>query len=184
MDYIEQDIKSLNKEIERELTERSDTAESDLKLWREEGSRRAVIVLKAASGGDYDLNKLRPVAIALELLAAGVRKHFGAGRPAAAYGQPAANIALVTADSFYARALALVVSLHDDKLVKILCQALASVSEAYAYPDAPDRADRLAAFNVAAYRMGRMLSGNNLAAGEVPDELSKEIENAVFPYPS
>ncbi|MFA5867888.1 MAG: hypothetical protein WC891_08020 [Actinomycetota bacterium] len=184
MDYIERDIKSLNKEIAREIAERSDSAESDLKLWREEGPRRAVIVLKAAAGGHYDLKKLRPVAIALELLAAGVRKHFGAGQPAAAYGQPAANIALVTADSFYVRALALVVTLRDDRLVKILCEALASISEGYAYPEAPDRADRLAAFNVAAYRLGRLLSGNNAASGDLPDEISKEIENAVFSDPA
>ncbi len=184
MDYIERDIKSLNKEIEREISERSDSAESDLKLWREEGSRRAVIMLKAAKDGHYDLQKLKPVAIALELLAAGVRKHFGAGQPVATYGQPSANIALVTADSFYVRALALVVSLRDDRLVKILCDALASSSEAYAYPDVPDTADGLAAFNVAAYRLGRLLSGNKTVSGELTDEISKEITNAIFPNTS
>lgn len=174
MDYIERDIKDLNKEIAKEISERSDAAESDLKLWREDGSRRAVIVFKAASGGTYDLEKLKPVAIALELLAAGERKHFGAGRPAAAYGQPAANIALVTADSFYVRALALVVSLRDDRLVKTLCNALALVSEGYAFPDAPDTAIKLAAFDAAAYRLGRMLGGHNISDGGLPDGLLKE----------
>jgi hypothetical protein len=184
MDNIERDINSLNKVIAKEILERSDAVEPDLKLWQEGGSRRAVILFKTASGGAYDPAKLRPVAIALELLAAGVRKHFGTGRPAAPYGQPAANISLVTADSFYVRALDLVIALGDDRLVRTLCDGLAQVSEGYAYPDASKTSDRLAAFDTAAYRLGRMLSGNDMPAGGLPEEISKEIENAVFPHPS
>jgi hypothetical protein len=184
MDNIERDIKSLNKEIVKEIAALSDSVESDFKLWSEDGSRRAVITLKAASEGDYELAKLKPVALALELLAVGVRKHFGGGRPGVPYGQPAANIALVTADSFYVRALALVVELGDDRLVKALCDALAAVSEGYAYPDEPGAADNLAAFDVAAYRLGLMLSGRNVPAGGLPEELSKEIMDAVFPNPA
>lgn len=174
MDCIERDVKSLNKEIAREIAERSDAVESDLKLWRKDGSRRAVIALKAASGGTYDLEKLKPVAIALELLAVGERKHFGAGQPMAPYGQPAANIALVTADSFYVQALALVVALGDDRLVKVLCDALAEVSEGYAYLDAPEAVAKQAAFDVAADRLGRILGGHNIPDGGLPDGLSKE----------
>lgn len=184
MDHIARDLKSLNKEIEKEIRVLSDSPESDLKLWRREGSRRALITLKAAAGGTYRTASLKPLAIALELLALGVNKHFGDGRPQEPYGAPAANVALVTADAYYVRALSLVVSLDDDRLVKALCDALATVSEGYVYPDAPDAGEKQAAFDEAAYRLGSLLGGNETPAGILPDDLVKEIKNAVFPYSS
>lgn len=184
MNRIFLDLKVLNDEIEQEIRNMSDSVESDLVLWREEKSLKALITLKAAEAGVYDLAKLRPLAIAIELLNLGVSKHFGPGRPSTAYGAPEANITLITADAYYVRALELVVTLKDDRMVKALCDALALASEGHSFPDDPDAAGKQAAFDAAAYHLGRLVSGKNLSTPGAPDEFIKEIENAFFPYPS
>jgi hypothetical protein len=184
MNQISKDLKTLNDEVEKEIRKMSDSVESDLVLWREDKSFRALTTLKAAEGGVYDLAKLKPLAVAIELLALGVNKHFGPGRPATAYGDAEANISLVTADAYFVRALELVITLKDDRLVRALCEALALASEGYAFPDDPDAAGRQAAFETAAFRLGSLVGGKHVTTEAIPDELAKEIKNAVFPYPS
>ena len=117
---------------------------------------RAEVLLEAAQCVDRD-GRLQPVAVALELLELGVKKQFGPGRPAAEYGSAEANLALVTADRYYARALELVVSLGDDRYVACLCDALADVSEACAYPETPEARVKREAFKRAAETLGRLV---------------------------
>ena len=126
-------------------------------LFNDGQAARAGVLFEAAKYVDGDkAGHLQPVAIALELLELGVLKQFGAGRPAADYGSAEANLALVTADRYYARALELVVSLGDDRYVACLCDALADVSEACAYPEAPDAGEKREAFRRAAETLGRL----------------------------
>lgn len=168
MRQILKDLKIVNDEIEVEIRNISDSVESDIALWREEKSMRTLTVLETAQDGDYDLAKLKPLVTAIELLALGICKHFGPGRPSTTYGAPKANITLVTADAYYVRALELVISLHDDRLVKALCEALALASEGYAFPDGPDAAEKRAAFDTAAYQLGSLVSGMNVSAPGMP----------------
>lgn len=118
---------------------------------------RAEVLLEAARQVDGNgIQSLQPVAVALELLELGVKKQFGSGRPAGKYGSAEANLALVTADRYYARALELVVSLGDDRYVACLCDALADVSEACAYPETLDAGAKREAFKRAAETLGRL----------------------------
>lgn len=153
-DHIVRDLASVNTRIEKEIRAVSDSIESDLALFYEGRSRRAQAILTVA--GVYDIKRLQPVAVSLELLELGIRKHFG--ETAGGYGSAGVNLALVTADLFYARALQLIVALGEDRLVRELCLALAEVSEGYAYPDADGSPARRDGFTGAAKRLGYMMS--------------------------
>ncbi len=78
------------------------------------------MLLATAAVGNYDLDRLRPVGEALELLNLGIRKHFAAHQQL--------NLNLITADHYYARALSTVVQLEDNYIVHRLSEALIDVS--------------------------------------------------------
>lgn len=149
---------SFKRDIEQEIRASSDSVATDMVLFNNGQAAQAEVLLEAAqyvdgAGAGY----LQPIAVALELLELGVKKQFGPGRPAGKYGSAGANLTLITADRYYARALELVVSLGDDRYVACLCDALAQVSEAYAYPEAPAAGVKREAFKKAAGTLGRLV---------------------------
>ena len=150
-------LTSSKRDIEQEIRASSDSVETDMALFKDGQAALAEVLLTSARQVDGNgAGYLQPVAVALELLELGVKKQFGPGRPAGKYGSAGANLALITADRYYARALELVVSLGDDRYVACLCDALALVSEACAYPEAPGAGAKREAFRRAAETLGRL----------------------------
>jgi hypothetical protein len=176
LDRIFQDLESVKNDIENEIKDSSDSVSSDLKLFRDGGAGRALALLKAANDADITMNSLKPAAMALEYLQLGALKHFGGGRPDHDYGTLEANLSLITADYYYARALGLIVALGDDRLVELLCDALAEVSEGYAWPDEPGAETRRAAFTRAA---GDLASIMTAAKNDIYSTMETPIEEEV-----
>jgi hypothetical protein len=176
-------LESLENEIAAIIGQTSGSIEPDLEIYRAGRAKRALVFFKTAEGGRSDAERLRPVAIALELLELGLRKHFLAS-PAAAYGSTEANLNLITADYYYARALRLVVELRDDRVVLMLCEGLAEAAEGYAWPDdtgAPRRRDALAK---AAHRLGCLMGGHREYKEATLKTMIEEVDSVIFPNPS
>lgn len=131
-------MSSIEERVELELRHYSNNVGSDLKLVKKERSSRALLLLLAACLGDYSLARLEPIGVALELLNTGVKKHFGAN--------DGGNLDLIAADHYYARALDIVVSLSDNRIVRRLSDALSEVSvgQVLRPPDRPTKPSQLA----------------------------------------
>lgn len=148
-------LTSFKEDIEREILALSDDRDEDLALFTGGQARRAETLLKAAPApGNGQAAAVKNLAVALELLELGIRKQF----ETTGYGTATANLRLITADSYYARALELTVALGDDRYVSRLCDALAEASEDYAAPSGRANQETGRAFLNAAEDLGRMLS--------------------------
>lgn len=176
-------LESVEKDIEMIIGGTPGPVGPDMELFKAGRSRRALVFFKTADGGRSEPARLRPVAVALELLELGVKKHF-LQPPAAGYGAPAANLNLITADYYYARALRLVVGLRDDRVVRVLCEALAEVSEGYAFPSEPGAVRRQDALTKAAHRLGCLMGGHRQYKESSLKTLIEEVDSALFPNPS
>lgn len=175
-------LESVNNEITTVIKEISATANADEALFATGRGKRALIFFRTADGGREAPERLKPVAVALELLELGVRKHFGdSGRN---YGGTDANLELITADRYYAAALRLVVALQDDRLIKILCEGLAEASEGYAFPEEAGSARRRDALAKAAHRLGCHMGGHREYKESTFIALIEEVDSALFPNPS
>lgn len=101
------------------------------------------LVLLAAKLGKYDFSRLRPAAVAVELLDLALREHYqkSDGSPAAEKSNPGSparqnllpdrrdQLSLIRGDHLFARALNLVAALGDCRVVSLLSQVIADVSE-------------------------------------------------------
>lgn len=183
MDRIFQDLESVKNDITSEIKDSSDSIDSDLAIFENGRARRALMLLKTV-GGDCDFETVRPAAMALEYLQLGASKHFGPGRQSAVYGTPQANLSLITADYYFARALGLIVDLQDDRLVELLCDALSEVSEGYAWPETPDAGYRQDAFMRAAHRLGCLMAAKAEYDNESLEAFIEEVDSVLISYPS
>ncbi|MDP3014255.1 MAG: polyprenyl synthetase family protein [Candidatus Subteraquimicrobiales bacterium] len=93
--------------------------------------------LLSADLGNFDFDMLRRVAVGLELLNLAVRCHY-ADLSADRHGLPAGrhgkiidfNTSLILGDYFYARAISLGAETGESRVVKIMVEAIADISEA------------------------------------------------------
>lgn len=183
MDRIFQDLESVKNDISSEIKDSSDSIDSDLALFANGRARRAMMLLKTAAGC-CELKSLKPAAMALEFLQLGVLKQFGPRRGSVEYGAPQANLSLITADYYYAKALRLIVALGDDRLVELLCDALSEVSEGYAWPEAPDAGFRQEGFTRAAHRLGCLMTDKPEYDNNSLTAFTEEVDSALFTYSS
>lgn len=94
------------------------------------------LILLTAKLGKYDFSRLKPAAVAVELLDLALREHYqkSDGSPAAEKSNPGLpdrrdQLSLIRGDHLFARALNLVAALGDCKVVRLLSQVIADVSE-------------------------------------------------------
>ncbi len=182
MTYFNCDVEPVRAAVAAHIVSLSDSAEADLRRFETGRCKRAILLYRAADGGNVAAVSLLATATALELLELGLTKHFCPAEPPA-YGQPAANLALITADRYYAKALALVVALGDDRLVRILCDALAEASENYCQAPSGDAAPR-DALALAASHLGSLLAGQGDYEEISSATLIEEVNSVLFPNPS
>jgi hypothetical protein len=183
LDRIFQDLESVKNDIMSEIKDSSDSIDFDLALFTDGRARRAMTLLKTADGG-CGFKSLKPAAMALEYLQLGALKHFGPGRESVEYGAPQANLSLITADYYYAKALRLIVALGDDRLVELLCDALSEVSEGYAWPEASDAGFRQEGFTRAAHRLGCLMADKTEYDNNSLTAFIEEVDSALFTYSS
>lgn len=91
-------------------------------------------LLLAAQFGRYDFRKLKPLAVALELLDLAVKEHYFVSRrlqkgSRKLHVDADNNLLLITGDYYYARAIILVAPLGDE-IVGALAEAIANISAA------------------------------------------------------
>lgn len=89
------------------------------------------LVLLSGKLGQYDFTKLKPVAVAVELLDVAIREHYNKGeiKNTKPTKSDPSCFALVRGDYLYARALNLVSALGDCQVIKLLSQVIADISE-------------------------------------------------------
>ncbi|MFZ3062977.1 MAG: polyprenyl synthetase family protein [Actinomycetota bacterium] len=114
------DLRDIEKEVRRETLEHGASEVKDQKILKDGRYLRVLLLLLTASFGSYEIETLKPIGVALELLTLGTKKH---------YPLPVSNQALITADYYYARALTIVAGLGNSALIRILSQALMDVAE-------------------------------------------------------
>lgn len=151
----------------------------------------ATLLLFSGKFGKYDFQRLKPAAVAVELLELAVEKHYPKGielpegksgkkkAEADSLGEGAGpasstreeNLALITGDYYYSRAILLVAGLKDVFAIKILAEAIADVADAITMTTSPDLSgdaliqefsDKIAKFVAlydAACHLGGYLSG-------------------------
>lgn len=183
MKHADQNLEPIRAAVTEAIGSTSDSIAADLRLFEVGQAKRAILLYKVADGGKAGAPALLATAVALELLQLGLRKHFDPATPPV-YGTPAANLALITADRYYAKALTLVVALDDDRLVRILCGALAEASEGYSFSDITGAARRRDALVAAAHRLGCLMGGHREYKEASLKILVEEVDSALSPNPS
>lgn len=116
----------------------------------------ATLLLFSAKFGKYDFERLKPAAVSVELLELAVEKHYPTGielpggkgsKKKGAEGEADAspeqntreeNLALITGDYYYSRAILLVAGLKDVFAIKVLAEAIADVADAITIKITPD----------------------------------------------
>lgn len=144
----------------------------------------ATLLLFSAKFGQYDFERLKPAAIAVELLELAVEKHYPSGvelpsgkgkkkasEEAAVESTREENLALITGDYYYSRAILLVAGLKDVFAIKVLAEAIADVADAITMKISADlsgdhliqvfcdRVSKFVALYDAACHLGGYLSG-------------------------
>ncbi len=151
-------VESVRAAVAVHIASLSEAPADDLLLFERGRCQRAILLYRTADGASAPAESLLATATALELLELGLTKHFKQAEPPV-YGLTPANLALITADRYYAKALALVVDLRDDRLVRILCDALAEASESYSQGQLNGSSGRPGALAQAASHLGCLLGG-------------------------
>ncbi|MCK4778501.1 MAG: polyprenyl synthetase family protein [Actinomycetia bacterium] len=105
----------------------------------------ASLILFSGKIGKYNVEKLIPTGIALELLELAVEEHYAfdeekkkAAKEKAKSTKKdedfTANLSLITGDFYYSRAIMLVAGLKDVFVIRVLAESIASIAEAITYP--------------------------------------------------
>lgn len=135
--FLNGDLKKIEDELERALqAETPVLKEASLHYLRAGGKRiRPIFVLLAAKFGDYDFEKVKPVAVSLELIHMASLIHddvidnadLRRGRPTikAKWGN---RIAMYTGDFILARSLELITEIEDAEFHRILADTLVDLS--------------------------------------------------------
>lgn len=89
------------------------------------------LLFLSAKLGDFNLDKLKSVAVGVELLNLAVEHHYSENRSNF-------NQALILGDYFYAQAITLGAETEDNRIVKAMVEAVADISEAKASKDNRD----------------------------------------------
>ncbi|MEW6188793.1 MAG: polyprenyl synthetase family protein [Actinomycetota bacterium] len=148
---LERDIRVVKREFEREvsLPDKLVATSAGHNLFKGQGrsNRRFILtplLLISAKFGRYNFRKLKPVAVALELLDLAVGRHYAGtnigerrAQPETRNRKPENNLALICGDYYYAKALTLVSSLGDSQVIRILAEAIANIAEGEALPGWP-----------------------------------------------
>jgi heptaprenyl diphosphate synthase len=116
----------------------------------------ATLLLFSAKFGNYDFERVKPAAVAVELLELAVEKHYPTGielpggkgtkkkggedetDTGAEQNTREENLALITGDYYYSRAILLVAGLKDVFAIKVLAEAIADVADAITIRIPPD----------------------------------------------
>jgi len=85
---------------------------------------QAELLLLSAKFGNYDFEKLLPAALAVELFSFAFKRHYHSRLPTP--DSRLINFSLIIGDFYYAKALSLVSSLNDVRVVEILAQTILS----------------------------------------------------------
>jgi len=85
---------------------------------------QAKLLLLSAKFGNYDFEKLLPAALAVELFSLAFKRHYYSRLPTP--DSRPINFSLIIGDFYYAKALSLVSSLNDVRVVEILAQTILS----------------------------------------------------------
>ncbi|MDI6689799.1 MAG: polyprenyl synthetase family protein [Actinomycetota bacterium] len=148
---LERDIRVVKKEFEREVSLPDSLVRTSAghNAFKGQGrsNRRFILtplLLISAKFGRYNFRKLKPVAVALELLDLAVRKHYAGtnidqrrAQPETLNPKPEDNLALICGDYYYAKALTLVSALGDSRVIRILAEAIANIAEGEVLPGWP-----------------------------------------------
>jgi hypothetical protein len=135
------------------------------------------LVLIAAKLGNYDFSRLKPAAVAVELLDLALREHFkqeqNSSESDAVNGEERPDqFWLIRGDHLFARALSLVASLGDARIVRVLSQVIADVSESQlldgqsrtvSVKERVRRFRKMVSLYVASAQVGAIIGGLNLA---------------------
>ncbi len=95
------------------------------------------LLLTSAKFGTYRLVELEPVAVGLELLNLGVKKHFPRGVENDSAQPSLDNICLVGGDYFYSRGISIAAQVNRSAIIECMSQAIVDITEAQAVNDEP-----------------------------------------------
>jgi len=119
---IKQDLKKVEEALKREvvsghkIVSSSEEEKTDL--------LQAELFFLSAKFGNYDFEKLFPAALAVELFSFAFKRHYHSPLPTPH--SRLINFSLIIGDFYYAKALSLVSSLNDVRIVEILAQTILS----------------------------------------------------------
>lgn len=136
------------------------------------------LVLSAAKLGKYDFCRLKSAAVAVELLDLALREHFKTrnrydeGSTSSAKRNPD-QFWLIRGDHLFSRALNLVAGLGDVRIVKILSQVIADVSEFQLLDGQPvTRFRKMISLYIASAQIGAMLGELSAATTDIIESFS------------
>lgn len=139
------------------------------------------LVLTAAKLGKYDFSRLKPAAVAVELLDLALRQHFKMGNRSEQSANSSAQgnldqFSLIRGDHLFARALSLVAGLGDPRVVSVLSQVIADVSEFQLLDGEPvTRLRKMVSLYAASAQIGAMLGEIDQARSDILQSFSLSL---------
>ncbi len=131
LEQVLSDLGSIQDLVFEEIHDCSDFVDGDVHIFREGRAARALLLLMTAGLGSYDIEGIKPVGVAIELLNLGIKKHFSKDN--------VDNMSLIVSDHYFATALDMVVALKDNWIVTRLSDALQEVSDGQVIYPAQDK---------------------------------------------
>jgi len=121
---------------------------------------QAELLLLSAKFGNYDFEKLLPAALAVELFSLAFKRHYHSRLPTP--DSRLINFSLIIGDFYYAKALSLVSSLNDVRVVEILAQTILSFTRGNSEDlEEPERLSELAALYKTSCWLGALIGVTN-----------------------
>jgi len=171
LEHVIKDLKSIQDLVLVQIRSSSDSMDDDIRIIKDGRSACALLLLLTAGLGSYDLDRIKPVGVALELLNLGIKKHFSK--------DSIENMGLIVSDHYFATALNIVVKLDDNWIVGRLSDALQEVADGQVVKDYYSGLKSRCAFYQAACDIGARSSGLPRTLREAALEFSLRLGMAM-----
>ncbi len=142
----------------------------------------SLLLLTSAKFGQYPFDKLEPVAVGLELLNFGVKKHYQASIEDGLQNCAVDDLSLISGDYFYSKGIFFASQLDASFVIEIMSRAIVDITEAQVELDSVDKCSKnysfekywqtlskQAALYRAACKLGTLL-------GQVDSKVSRSLE--------